>query len=190
MSTKLHEEDPDINLQLYPFQSKYFNFNSHKIHYIDEGSGEPVVLVHGNPTWSFYYRSTIKTLSPFCRVIAPDHVGMGLSDKPISGYSWTLKQRVADFAAFIDHLELKEKITLVVHDWGGAIAFSWAVENPDRVKRIIVLNSAAFTMPATKRFPLPLYAARFPILGYIFMRYFNVFAHSAIYFGAKKKATR
>ncbi len=176
-----------IETQLYSFRSRYFVCGDYKMHYIDEGSGEPVILVHGNPTWSFFYRTTIQALSSFCRVIAPDHIGMGKSDKPSSGYNYTLSQRAADFSAFIDHLQLKEELTLVVHDWGGAIALAWAVEHPEFVKKIIVLNSASFTLPATKKLPAALRVARLPLLSFPLFRLANLFVHGTIAFGSVGK---
>jgi cis-3-alkyl-4-acyloxetan-2-one decarboxylase len=142
-----------------------------------------VVMVHGNPTWSFYYRRLIQSLSSRFRVIAPDHIGCGLSEKPKSDrYSYTLSRRVADFSRFIDYLELRGKITLVVHDWGGMIAMTWAVEHPERIARIIILNTAAFLPPKNKALPLRLWLVRNikwisapAILG------LNLFAFSALY---------
>jgi olefin beta-lactone synthetase len=176
-----------IEAHLFPFRSRFFVCGDHKMHYIDEGSGEPVILVHGNPTWSFFYRTTIQSLCSFCRVIAQDHIGMGKSDKPSSGYNFTLAQRTADFSAFIDHLQLKEKVTLVVHDWGGAIALTWAVEHPEFVKKIIVLNSASFTLPATKKLPAALRVARLPLLSFPLFRLANLFVHGTIAFGSVGK---
>ncbi|MCK5349013.1 MAG: alpha/beta fold hydrolase, partial [Desulfobacula sp.] len=107
---------------LYPFESKFININGHDLHYIDEGEGEPVVMVHGNPTWSFYYRHLIQTLSPDFRTIAPDHIGCGFSDKPdAKTYHYTLESRIKDLDTLITHLNINEKINLILHDWGGMI---------------------------------------------------------------------
>src|SRR5205807_5294635 len=98
-----------------------------RYHYVDEGSGDPVVMVHGNPTWSFYFRGLIAGLRDRCRVVAPDHIGCGLSDKPSDErYSYRLERRADDLAALLDHLGIRERITLVLHDWGGMIGMTWA----------------------------------------------------------------
>ena len=99
---------------LYPFQSNHLKINGLNYHYIDQGTGEPIVMLHGNPTWSFYYRSLIKTLTPHYRVIVPDHMGCGLSDKPTpQRYDYRLQSRINDFNTLIDHLRINEKITLI-----------------------------------------------------------------------------
>src|SRR5690349_12224434 len=90
-------------------------------HYLDEGEGEPVVMVHGNPTWSFYYRRLAEALAPDYRVVVPDHVGCGRSDKPGDDrYDYTLERRVRDLETLLDRLKLDTGLTLVMHDWGGA----------------------------------------------------------------------
>ena len=116
---------------LYPFKSHYMDLDGLKYHYIDEGSGEPVVMVHGNPTWSFYYRELIKSLSGRYRTIAPDHIGCGLSDiPPPSQYNYTLQSRIDDLDQLIGTLTGTEKITLVLHDWGGMIGMAYALRHP------------------------------------------------------------
>jgi haloalkane dehalogenase len=149
------------------------------MHFVDEGAGPAVVCVHGNPTWSFYYRNLISELKSDFRSIAPDHVGMGLSDKPDDAhYAYTLKSRVDDFSRFIDHLGLTEPLTLVVHDWGGMIGFAWAVRNPEKVAKLVVLNTAAFPLPSDKKFPSSLALTRTP-LGALLVRGFNAFSWTA-----------
>jgi haloalkane dehalogenase len=92
-------------------------------------------MIHGNPTWSFYFRSLIRSLSPQFRVVAPDHLGCGLSDKPeTTRYDYRLRSRINDLEAFIDHLGFNKKITLVVHDWGGVIGLAYAVKHPEKTK--------------------------------------------------------
>src|ERR1700730_9125742 len=119
-----------------------------RLHYLDEGSGEPVVMVHGNPTWSFYYRNLVEALSGQYRTIALDQIGCGLSDKADdSKYSYTLESRVADLEALLDHLEVDREITLVVHDWGGMIGMTYAARHPERIARLVILNTAAFPLP-------------------------------------------
>jgi len=109
----------EFDRSLFPFESRYFDRGDGvRLHYIDEGAGPPVVMVHGNPTWSFYYRNVIGALRSSNRCLAFDHVGMGLSDKPAVGanYAYALSERVADFDAWIEHLQLDAPIILVVHD--------------------------------------------------------------------------
>ncbi len=156
--------------------------------YVDVGAGHPVVLVHGNPTWSYYYRRLLSALpAAGFRAIAPDHIGMGRSDKPAAGaYPHTLDRRIADFGRFVDELALTEPVTLVVHDWGGAIALSWAARHPDRVARLVLLNTAAFPLPAGQRLPLALRAARLPGLGDLAVRYGNAFARGATVLGTAR----
>ena len=102
-----HNIDISPFKHLYPFKSNYMEVNGFQYHYVDEGSGEPVVMLHGNPTWSFYYREVIKAFSRNHRMIAPDHIGCGLSEKPGTGrYAYTLENRITDLAAFLDHLDI------------------------------------------------------------------------------------
>lgn len=173
---------------LYPFQSHYFNIDGLKYHYVDEGSGMPVIMVHGNPTWSFYYRDLIKTLSPEYRAIAVDHIGCGLSDKPRSvDYDYVLARRVDDLNKLINHLDINQKVILVLHDWGGMIGIIWALANLDRIAGIVILNTAAFFPPDGQPLPLRLRVliscqpfARIAIQG------FNAFALSAVYMATSK----
>ena len=154
------------------------------MHYVDEGSGHPVVMVHGNPTWSFYWRALIADLREDHRAIAADHVGMGLSDKPPAGrYPHTLERRIADFGSFIAGLELTEPITLIVHDWGGAIGLGWAVDHPDLVRRIVVTNTAAFHLPQGRSMPAALRLARSRPLGTASVLLANAFVRGAIRWG-------
>ena len=104
---------------LYPYPSNYMDLNGLKYHYLDQGNGDPVVMVHGNPTWSFYFRNLVNELSTQFRTIVPDHIGCGLSDKPnIDQYDYRLKSRIDDLESLLDHLDLKENISLILHDWG------------------------------------------------------------------------
>jgi haloalkane dehalogenase len=142
---------------LYPFASHFFNRNGLKLHYLDEGAGNPVVMLHGNPTWSFFFREPVKALRSRWRVIVPDHMGCGLSDKPGPGrYAYRLQDRIEDLQALLDALDIKDKITMVLHDWGGMIGMAYAVKYPQRIGRLVVLNTAAFPPPDHKRIPLRL----------------------------------
>jgi haloalkane dehalogenase len=164
----------------YPFTSHFLDLHGIRYHYLDEGAGEPIVMLHGNPTWSFYYRRLVLALRDKHRVIVPDHVGCGLSDKPEdSRYRYTLASRVHDLEALLDHLGINEKLTLVLHDWGGIIGMAYAVRQPDRVKRLIVFNTAAFHLPPGKKLPWSLRIFRVPLLGALLARGFNTFCRWA-----------
>jgi pimeloyl-ACP methyl ester carboxylesterase len=146
-----------------------------KMHYLDEGTGPVVVMLHGNPTWSFYYRNLVKELSAAgYRCIVPDHVGCGLSDKP-QDYPYTLKRRIEDVERLLDSLDLKS-FSLVVHDWGGAIGCGVAGRRPDAVEKIVLLNTAAFV---SKRIPLRIASIKVPVIGEAIIRGLNGFAGPA-----------
>ncbi len=171
---------------LYPFESNFTNINGNQMHYVDEGTGPPVVMVHGNPTWSFYFRNVIKTVSKNFRAIVPDHIGCGFSDKPdAASYNYTLSSRVRDLDTLINSLDLNEKISLVVHDWGGMIALAWAVDHLDRVDKIVITNTAGFFLPDAKQFPLRLamikYLKAFAVPAVLGL---NIFARGALYLGS------
>ncbi|MEE9383393.1 MAG: alpha/beta fold hydrolase [Nannocystaceae bacterium] len=172
---------------IYPFGANYFDVGRHRMHYVDEGEGDPVLMVHGNPSWSFYYRNLIRDLSRDRRAVAPDHIGCGRSDKPrAADYNYTLASRVDDLERFVDHLGL-ERLTLVVHDWGGMIGMAWAVRHPQRVSKIVLLNTGAFHLPQGKRFPVALMLARLPGIGEVLVRGGNAFVRGAIRFCVRSK---
>ena len=152
----------------------------HRLHYVDEGQGDPVLMVHGNPSWSFYYRDLISHLKSSHRVIAPDHIGCGRSDKPNDDhYDYTLSTRVGDLGTLVDSLDLRD-LTLVVHDWGGMIGMAWAAQHPDRIARLVVMNTAAFPLPARKTLPVALALARTPGIGALLVRGANAFSRGAV----------
>ena len=165
---------------LFPFTPHYLDIDGQRMHYVDEGEGEVVLMLHGNPSWSFLYRDLIRELKPDHRAVAPDHIGCGRSDKPDDGaYEYTLASRVADLSRLVEELDLRN-ITLVVHDWGGMIGMAWATEHADRVARLVVLNTAAFPLPPGKRFPAALALARVPGLGALLVRGANAFSRGAV----------
>lgn len=123
----------------YPFESHYLDVEAGRLHYVDQGAGAPIVMVHGNPTWSFLYRHLIKQLSPHYRCVAPDHIGFGLSDKPVD-WAYLPHQHTENLTALIDHLGLKD-ITLVVQDWGGPTGLAYAIAHPENVRRLVILNT-------------------------------------------------
>ena len=146
---------------LYPFKPNYLKLNGINYHYVDEGKGEPMLMLHGNPTWSFYYRALIKEFSKQFRIIAPDHIGCGLSDKPDAAqYDYQLQSRVNDLESLLEHLGITKNITLIVHDWGGMIGAAYSVKYPERISRLIVMNTAAFFPPGSKKIPLRLWLIR------------------------------
>jgi haloalkane dehalogenase len=159
-----------------------------RYHYLDEGEGEPVVMVHGNPTWSFYYRRLVEALSPSYRTIVPDHIGCGRSEKPDDArYDYTLERRVADLEALLDRLRIDGGLTLVLHDWGGMIGMTYAARHPERVSRLIVLNTAAFHLPATKPFPWPLWVCRDGPMSAWLVRGLNLFCRGTAFIGTKRR---
>lgn len=164
----------------YPFASHYLDRNGLKLHYIDEGTGDPVVMLHGNPTWSYYYRKLVASLRDRFRCIVPDHIGCGFSDKPQPpGYDYSLKSRVDDLTALLDHLGLHENVSLVMHDWGGMIGMAWAARHVPAVRRLVLMNTAAFRMPKSKRMPFRLWVARNTRLGTWLIRSRNLFCRHA-----------
>lgn len=167
----------------YSFDRHYHFVKGLRLHYLDEGNKEnnPIVMVHGNPSWSFYYRKLVLALREHHRCIVPDHIGMGLSDKPDDeSYHFTLDQRVNDLESLLDHLDVTDNITLVVHDWGGMIGMAYATRYPQRIKRLVILNTSAFHLPEEKSVPWQLKLSRIPVLGAILNQGLNIFARSAV----------
>ena len=128
---------------LYPFTPRYYSHQGLDIHYVDEGNGEPVVMVHGDPTWGFLYRNFIPPLSQHYRCIVPDHMGMGKSSIPQERSLYRLEQHCANLEVLLLHLDLHD-ITLILHDWGGPVGLGFATRNPERIKRLILMNTWAF----------------------------------------------
>jgi haloalkane dehalogenase len=165
---------------LYPFAGRTIDRPGGRSHFLDEGSGDPVVMLHGNPTWSFYYRNLVLALRDTYRCVVPDHIGCGLSAKPPESlYDYSLKSRIDDLEALLDHLSLRENITLVLHDWGGMIGMGYAARHPDRVKRIIASNTGAFPLPKSKRLPRSLWLGRNTRLGAWLILKHNAFCRAA-----------
>ena len=171
------------NIQ-YPFKPKKISINGHALSYLDEGQGSPIVMLHGNPTWSFYYRKLVSLLQNNHRVIVPDHMGCGLSDKP-QDYPYLLKTHIDNTETLLKELGI-DKFSLVVHDWGGAIGMGLAARKSDRVESIVVMNTAAFR---SLRIPLRISLCRIPFLGDIIVRGFNGFAKGAVTMAVTKKMT-
>ena len=176
-----------MNFPDYPFTPKQFvHPGGLRQSYLDEGprDGEVVVMLHGNPSWSYYWRKLVLGLQDRYRCIVPDHIGMGLSDKPDdSRYAYTLQSRVDDLERLLDSLSAGSDITLAVHDWGGMIGFGWALAHSARVKRLVILNTAAFPLPTAKAMPWQLKLGRDSSLGALLIRGVNAFADGATRFG-------
>ncbi|MDQ7826077.1 MAG: alpha/beta fold hydrolase [Candidatus Eremiobacteraeota bacterium] len=172
----------------YPFIGHHHDIGGLKLHYLDEGKGDPVVMIHGNPTWSFYYRSLVEALRGSYRVIVLDHIGCGLSDKPgRQTYPYTLSRRVDDLENLLALCGAEKDLTLVVHDWGGMIGMTYAVRHPEAVKRFVVLNTSAFRLPAGRPFPWMLALIRNTPLGAFLVQGLNAFCLGALAFCAKEK---
>jgi len=178
---------------LYPFQSRYWSLSDGmRLHYIDEGpidqgpaglagtdpsretSQACVLAVHGNPTWSFYYRALVEAMRPTHRVVALDHLGCGWSSKP-QRYPYALENHTERLVQFIESLDLK-RIVMVVHDWGGAIGLGAALQCVERMAGLVVLNTGAFVPPYI---PFRIAACRLPLIGSWAIRYGNAFALAA-----------
>jgi cis-3-alkyl-4-acyloxetan-2-one decarboxylase len=175
LPTLMSSLPPNLN-ELYPFQSHFLQLaDGHRLHYLDEGQGPVVILLHGNPTWSFYYRDLVLGLRNRFRVIVPDHLGCGLSDKP-QDYDYRLENHVANLTALTNHLKL-DRYALGVHDWGGPIGMGHAVAHPERITRLLIFNT---TCHLTADYPLEIRACRWPILGAIGVRGLNLFLKLAL----------
>jgi pimeloyl-ACP methyl ester carboxylesterase len=166
----------------YNFTSNFVSLKHGKLHYLDEGSGNVIVMVHGNPTWSYFYRKLIHTLKKKHRVIAFDHLGCGLSDKP-QDYNYTLENHIDNLNFLLNHLEI-QSYSLIVHDWGGAIGIGAAVGKIANLEKVVVMNTAAFR---SKRIPFRISICKIPVFGEIIVRLFNGFAWPATFMAVEKK---
>lgn len=140
MSVYRTPEERFEHLPGYGFAPHYLEQDGLRMHYLDEGAGDPVLLLHGEPTWSFLYRKVIAELAGSTRCLAPDYFGFGRSDKPTEPGFYTYDRHVESIARFAAALDLRS-ITLVLQDWGGPVGFRFAVENPERIARLVVLNT-------------------------------------------------
>ncbi len=167
---------------LYPFTSHFLTLPAGRLHYLDEGPRDAPVLVmlHGNPTWSFYYRHLIVALRSEYRIIVPDHMGCGLSDKPAS-YPYNWPTHTENFAKLINHLGLPS-LTLIAHDWGGLIGLRYAVEHPEKIAKIVLFNTAGFPIRVPRRITL----LRFNFMGAVLVRWFNVFINAGFLFATHR----
>ena len=170
----------------YPFQSYYTTIEGVRIHYVDEGQGDPVLMVHGQPTWSYLWRNIIPVVAKSHRAIALDLMGFGLSDKP-QDRQYSFDEHTRILREFIEALELKN-LTLVLHDWGGPIGLEYAVYHQENVKKLVLLNTLA-----TVDFKLPWVfkaAFRSPFLSDFLVRRLNVFGLLAFRFGVRHSLSK
>ena len=172
---------PEAVRALYPFAPHFYETGAGRMHYVDEGEGPVVLMLHGNPTWSFYFRELIKTLKPRFRCIAPDHLGCGLSDKP-QAFSYRLRERIDHIRGLLAHLGVSH-YDLVAHDWGGAIGMGAATLEPEKVGKIVLMNTGAFL---SRDIPRRIALCRAPLLGEFLMRGCNAFARAAVVMAAEK----
>lgn len=160
----------------YPFTPRHVPLDGHRLCYLDEGEGEVVVMVHGNPSWSYLYRNLVTALRGQYRCIVPDHLGCGFSDKPQS-YPYRLQNHVDNLEHLLDYLKI-ERCVLIVHDWGGAIGMGWATRHVERIVGLVVLNTAAFL---SSQIPFRITICRWPLLGSWIVRGMNGFAWPATF---------
>lgn len=126
----------------YPFTPRFFDAGGFRMHYIDEGEGEPVLMLHGDPTWGYLWRKFIPALSGNKRVVVPDHMGMGKSDAPDTPYPYLLLHHIKNLESLVLSLGLSD-ITLVIHDWGGPVGLGFAVRHPELINRLVITNTWA-----------------------------------------------
>lgn len=166
--------------------SKFLDIGENKIHYVDVGAGKPILFVHGNPTWSYYYRNLISHFSKKNRCVALDHIGCGFSSKP-QDYEYTLENHIKNLMKLIETLDLSD-ITLVVHDWGGAIGFGSATRMPERFSKFVILNTSAFFVD---RIPFRIHLCRRPkFFAKFFVQALNGFAYPATFMTTVRKLTK
>jgi haloalkane dehalogenase len=162
---------------LWPYEPRWFDTPDGRMHYVDQGprEGRPVVLVHGNPTWGFLYRNFVGRLADAGhRVIVPDHLGFGRSEKPARAELYRIPAHVGRLDALLESLDLSEA-TVVPQDWGGPIGLSWAVAHPQRVAGLFILNTYAHRPPGKVPLPLPLRLFRTPGVGEVMVKGLGLF---------------
>jgi haloalkane dehalogenase len=171
----------------FPFESRFVSVDGQRLHYVDEGRGEPLLMLHGNPTWSYLYRHFIRDLRPDHRCLALDHLGYGYSEKPPHG-DYSMRAHIMRLSGFVSKLGLKD-LTLVVQDWGGIIGLGWAVRNKHLVKRLVIMNTTGFPLPSRQTLlemkPKPwgllmLYPLKIPGLGELFVQGANGFVKALL----------
>ncbi len=182
MTQDIFELAPSIR-EKWPFAARYARVNGWRMHYVDEGDGDPVLLLHGNPTWGFLYRDVIGPLvQSGRRVIVPDMIGFGLSEKPTREHAHTLDGHTANLVSLVRQLGLT-RVTVVCHDWGGPTGLSFAMSNPERIRALVVMSTWAWPHPPaefhTRVFPWRLMHA--PLVGPYLLGRHNVLAGRGVY---------
>jgi len=174
---------PDSIREQWPWRPRFARVNGWRMHYVDEGTGDPVVLLHGNPTWGFLYRDFVEPLKRAgCRVVIPDMVGFGLSEKPSREEAHNLDGHIANLTALLRQLDLR-RATLVCHDWGGPTGLGFALSNPGRVAALVVMSTWAWPRPPaefhTRIFPWRMMHA--PLVGPYLLGRHNALVGRGIY---------
>jgi haloalkane dehalogenase len=177
-----------LNRDEYPFTAKEFALVMGIMRYVDEGSGTPLVMVHGNPSWSFEFRAIIKHFRPTQRCIAPDHIGFGLSDKPLD-WTYLPQQHAENLENLLESLDL-DQLNLMVGDWGGPIGLAYAIHHPEKVENIIITNSWMWSVKADWYYQAFSGFVGGPV-GRWLIRHYNFFAQTIVksVYGDKNKLT-
>ena len=176
-------ELPDIIRAQWPWKAHSARVNGWRMSYVDEGVGDPVVLLHGNPTWGFLYRDFIKPLiAAGHRVVVPDMIGFGLSEKPTREQAHSLDGHIANLTALMRLLDLK-KITLVCHDWGGPTGFGFAITDPRRIKALVIMSTWAWPLPPAEFHTrvMPWRMMHAPLVGPYLLGRHNALADRGVY---------
>ena len=170
----------------WPYEPRWLVTDGLRIHYVDEGprDGQPVVMLHGNPTWSYLYRNFIPPLvDAGFRAIAHDQAGFGRSHKPKRENEYSIERHVRHFAALVDELAL-DGVTLVLQDWGGPIGLAWAVEHPERVRRLVILNTwPGGVLPDFPKPPFTFRLMRTPLVGDVLIKGLHLFVRAGMFRG-------
>ena len=167
----------------WPYRPRFKRVNGWRMHYIDEGTGDPVVLLHGNPTWGFLYRAFVEPLvAAGRRVIVPDMVGFGLSEKPVREQAHTLDGHIANLTGLLRQLDV-QNATMVCHDWGGPTGLGFALSNRERVRALVIMSTWAWPLPPaefhTRIFPWRMMHA--PLVGPYLLGRHNALAGRGMY---------
>ncbi len=172
----------------YAFEHGFVETPHGRMHYVEAGRGDPVLCLHGNPTWSFLYREFLRGLSDGSRVIAPDLIGFGLSEKPRDVRGFSIEGHIDDVVALVDALDLRE-ITLVFQDWGGPIGLGVAARRPERVRSLVVMNTIGFVPDGSGNgVPLALRVLRAPVVGEQLVQGLGLFHRAFVPIGIARPA--